>query len=225
MGRTGELVKKILDRGFNPAWSPDGQTLAFSTQGVTANPGSRAATGAELWVVTVASGETRRLTVRRRPAASVVTRRRQNRLLGICACTSDQKPRDLDDFGQWRRSDPHHRHARNRLEPGLGHPMADRCTSAATAEDRWVCGESRSIQPLADPAEHRRRFNCRRRWLHTSACPPTARAWCLRRINFPHRCTRPTSTPGLARSHRQYRSLADLGLGSISTCLPTGGAS
>jgi Tol biopolymer transport system component len=63
MGRTGELVKKTIDRGFNPSWSPDGQAIVFSTHDVAANPGSRALSGAELWTVAVGSGETRRLAV------------------------------------------------------------------------------------------------------------------------------------------------------------------
>ena len=63
MGRTGELVKRIVDHGFNPTWSPDGQMLAFSTSTVAEDPGSRQGPVAELWIVSVTSGDTRRVLV------------------------------------------------------------------------------------------------------------------------------------------------------------------
>ena len=50
MGRTGELVRRVTDSGFNPAWSHDGESLVFSSNVAgdfpSAHPG-----GAELWTV------------------------------------------------------------------------------------------------------------------------------------------------------------------------------
>ncbi|HEX2344869.1 MAG TPA: protein kinase [Vicinamibacterales bacterium] len=59
MGRTGEAVRRLTDRGFNPAWSPDGRQIAFTTEAVTVNPYSREF--GELWVANVDSGELRRV--------------------------------------------------------------------------------------------------------------------------------------------------------------------
>lgn len=55
MGATGESVKRVSDTGFNPSWSPDGERIVFSTEGVR-DPG-RSITGGELRVLGVDSGE------------------------------------------------------------------------------------------------------------------------------------------------------------------------
>ena len=39
MGRTGELVKRIVDRGFNPTWSPDGADAGVRDSGHSRGPG------------------------------------------------------------------------------------------------------------------------------------------------------------------------------------------
>ncbi|MFN2565056.1 MAG: protein kinase [Gemmatimonadaceae bacterium] len=62
MGRTGEAVKRVTRNGFNPAWSPDGSHLAYASEGVELNPMNWDGVS-ELWVATVATGETRRLDV------------------------------------------------------------------------------------------------------------------------------------------------------------------
>ena len=62
MGRTGELVRRVSEAGYFPSWSPDGEWLTYSTNAAgdfpSAHPG-----GAELWVVNIATGEKRRLSV------------------------------------------------------------------------------------------------------------------------------------------------------------------
>jgi serine/threonine protein kinase len=61
MGRTGEAVRRVTDRGYRPTWSPDGLRLAFSTENVEMNPGNSESTG-ELWVVNADGTEPLRLT-------------------------------------------------------------------------------------------------------------------------------------------------------------------
>ena len=61
MGGTGESVRRVTDFGFNPAWSPEGDAIAFATEGVQ-EAGSRYA-DSELWVVTLETGEKRRIEV------------------------------------------------------------------------------------------------------------------------------------------------------------------
>jgi eukaryotic-like serine/threonine-protein kinase len=57
MGRTGESVRRITDSGFSPAWSPDGTRLVFATS----FPAPFNRSFSELWIVTLATGEKRRL--------------------------------------------------------------------------------------------------------------------------------------------------------------------
>jgi len=58
MGRTGEFPRRVSDAGFNPTWSPDGQTIAYSTVAADFNPYQRSGVGA-LWTVRIATGEQR----------------------------------------------------------------------------------------------------------------------------------------------------------------------
>jgi Tol biopolymer transport system component len=61
MGATGESVRRLTDQGFNPAWAPDGREIVYSTQWIDPVwPYSRGGFG-ELWVVTSATGQKRRL--------------------------------------------------------------------------------------------------------------------------------------------------------------------
>jgi eukaryotic-like serine/threonine-protein kinase len=57
MGRTGESVRRITNNGYTPAWSPDGTQLVFATK----QPNVFAMASCELWILTLASGERRRL--------------------------------------------------------------------------------------------------------------------------------------------------------------------
>jgi Tol biopolymer transport system component len=59
MGATGENVRRLTSFGSDPAWSPDGREIVFSTEPVT-RPYGRQGTS-ELWAVEVSSGKTRRL--------------------------------------------------------------------------------------------------------------------------------------------------------------------
>jgi serine/threonine protein kinase len=61
MGATGESAKRVLDAGFNPSWSSDGESLVVSTVGVTDS--GRATRVGELRVVRVDTGEVRALDV------------------------------------------------------------------------------------------------------------------------------------------------------------------
>jgi len=60
MGSTGESVKRLTDFGYDPAWSPDGKQIVFSS-GDGQNPWSRDAL-AQLWVVPSSGGDVRQLT-------------------------------------------------------------------------------------------------------------------------------------------------------------------
>ncbi len=60
MGRTGESVRRLTQRGFNPAWFPDGKQVVFATDagGIVE---TRSGSVSDLWVVAAAGGEPRRL--------------------------------------------------------------------------------------------------------------------------------------------------------------------
>jgi dipeptidyl aminopeptidase/acylaminoacyl peptidase len=60
MGRTGEAVKRLTRSGYNPAWSPDGREIAFTSVPLDINPQNSEGVG-ELWIVSSAGGEPRRL--------------------------------------------------------------------------------------------------------------------------------------------------------------------
>jgi Tol biopolymer transport system component len=53
--------RRVADRGWNPAWSPDGTELAFATHPVFETPYDRPAPS-ELWAVSVTDGRLRRIT-------------------------------------------------------------------------------------------------------------------------------------------------------------------
>jgi Tol biopolymer transport system component/predicted Ser/Thr protein kinase len=57
MSATGENVRRLTSFGGDPAWSPDGREIVFSTEPVT-RPYGRQGTS-ELWAVDVGSGKTR----------------------------------------------------------------------------------------------------------------------------------------------------------------------
>jgi len=59
MGATGESVRRVTNKGFDPAWSPDGKRLVYSTEPV-GDPYKRDETS-ELWIADVLSGESRLL--------------------------------------------------------------------------------------------------------------------------------------------------------------------
>ena len=62
MGATGESVRRLTDVGHNPAWSPDGAEIVYSTERLFPySPYGRFGFG-ELWAVSVASGEKRQIT-------------------------------------------------------------------------------------------------------------------------------------------------------------------
>jgi eukaryotic-like serine/threonine-protein kinase len=59
MGASGESAKRVADLGHSPAWSPDGTRLVLATEAVNEDPLDRSTS--ELWVVTVDTGEKRRI--------------------------------------------------------------------------------------------------------------------------------------------------------------------
>jgi len=58
-GATGESVRRVTDTGFDPAWSPDGKQIAYSTEEVR-DPSARQTVSA-VYVVDAAGGTPRRL--------------------------------------------------------------------------------------------------------------------------------------------------------------------
>ena len=59
MGATGENSRRIANVGSNPAWSPDGKEIVYSTE-LVASPYGRTGTS-EIWAVELANGKTRKL--------------------------------------------------------------------------------------------------------------------------------------------------------------------
>ncbi|HYN42337.1 MAG TPA: hypothetical protein VE129_11205, partial [Thermoanaerobaculia bacterium] len=59
MGATGESARKVTDKGYNPAWSPDGRELAIAGEKLR-SPFSRTTTS-PLWAVKIETGERRLL--------------------------------------------------------------------------------------------------------------------------------------------------------------------
>lgn len=60
MDRDGGNVRRIVNGAFDPSWTPDGREIVYSTESGQ-DPDGREAP-CELWIVTVATGQTRRLT-------------------------------------------------------------------------------------------------------------------------------------------------------------------
>ncbi|MFQ5700840.1 MAG: protein kinase [Acidobacteriota bacterium] len=60
MGATGESIRRLTDFGFHPAWSPDGREIVFA-DGFFVDPRGRGSSTSALWIVKVATGETRKI--------------------------------------------------------------------------------------------------------------------------------------------------------------------
>jgi Tol biopolymer transport system component len=60
MGATGENPRRIMDFGYHPAWSPDGNELAVSTHRRDL-PDVRNSVASEVWIVNIATGAKRML--------------------------------------------------------------------------------------------------------------------------------------------------------------------
>ena len=60
MGSTGESVRRVTTAGYDPAWSPDGKSIAFATEGVL-DPYARSSSISALWTADMASGQAKQL--------------------------------------------------------------------------------------------------------------------------------------------------------------------
>jgi serine/threonine protein kinase/Tol biopolymer transport system component len=58
MGATGESPRRLTDRGYNPAWSPESKEIVFATDGV-AGPANRHTAMSQIWRVPIGGGEQR----------------------------------------------------------------------------------------------------------------------------------------------------------------------
>jgi Tol biopolymer transport system component len=61
MGRTGEAVRRVSDRGESPTWSPDGRSLAYTTEYVGVLPLNLEPERPGLWTVDIETGTAREL--------------------------------------------------------------------------------------------------------------------------------------------------------------------
>jgi eukaryotic-like serine/threonine-protein kinase len=61
MSETGESPKKLVDFGYNPAWSPDGKEIVCTENSVSTN--SRTQSKSKMWIVNATTGESRELPV------------------------------------------------------------------------------------------------------------------------------------------------------------------
>jgi Tol biopolymer transport system component len=57
MGATGESVRRLIDSGYDPAWSPDGKEIVMSTELIDGS--SRGSGIGQLWAVNIATGQNR----------------------------------------------------------------------------------------------------------------------------------------------------------------------
>jgi Tol biopolymer transport system component len=61
MGRTGEAVRRVSDRGETPAWSPDGRELVYALEDVGTMPLNMEPERSGLWVLELETGREREL--------------------------------------------------------------------------------------------------------------------------------------------------------------------
>jgi serine/threonine protein kinase len=58
MGTTGELVRRLTDFGHDPSWSPDGETILFTSWVGSDHPANAGIEDSQLWSVNVSTGKT-----------------------------------------------------------------------------------------------------------------------------------------------------------------------
>ena len=195
VGATGESHRRITDFGFNPAWSPDGEHIAFATQEVVSPHDAQKST---LWRVAVDGGEPVKLSDEHayQPAWSPSGKR-----IAIWFQRGGQRdlatvPRTVETrCWSWR---THRSTGRRR-----GRRTVAGSISRAIAEGRWGSGASRSTtrpgwpkeSPSSSRAASRRRPRC-------PASPPTAASSPF----APRRSPSPRgSSPSIRRPRRSAR--------------------